>query len=115
MLTEFDELVRKRSQLKNWWALGNKVAKYDQKRHSLRVDVQPVGMVAFCGQEYAGARNYHEAPAFFRDAVKRELQAESKRLARQAYEKELAHLDSEISKHRDAVLRQLAMEDEGGE
>lgn len=108
MLSEFDELVRKRQALKSWWALGETIAKYDGSVHALRVDVKKPSMVAYCGQEYAGARNYHDAPAFFVDSVRQEMQSEATRIARQAYEKEMAKLDAAIEKQRAAVLKQLA-------
>jgi|688.fasta_scaffold392944_3 hypothetical protein len=108
MLREFDELVRQRTELKQWWELGSTQAEYDRKLHSLRVDVRKPSMVTFCGQQYAGAKNYHDAPAFFVEAVRKEMQEEAKRLVGLAYQKELARLDAAIEKHRDAVLEQLA-------
>lgn len=108
MLSEFDELVRKRQALKDWWALGETHAEYSRGFHSLRVDVCKPSLVTFCGQQYAGAKNYHDAPSFFAESVRKEMQAEAERITRQAYEKEIARLDSEIEKHRAAVLEQLA-------
>lgn len=108
MLQEFDDLVKKKQALKDWWSLSETVAEYDRSVHSLRVDVQKPSMVAYCGQQYAGAKNYHDAPAFFVESVRREMQGESKRIAKQAYEKEIARLDAEIEKHRQMVLEQLA-------
>lgn len=108
MLSEFDELVRKRKALKEWWALGSTIAEYDRKVHTLRVDVQKPSMVSYCGQQYAGAKNYHDAPSFFVDSIRREMQSEANRIAKQAYENEIARLDAEIEKQRAAVLEQLA-------
>lgn len=108
MLSEFDQLVNQRKQLKQWWELGGTEAAYDRKFHSLRVDVQKPSMVAFCGQQYAGAKNYHDAPTFFVESVRKEMQEEAKRLVGLAYQKELARLDAAIEKHRAAVLEQLA-------
>ena len=108
MLREFDELVRQRRELKQWWELGSTQAEYDRRLHLLRVDAQKPSMVAFCGQQYAGAKNYHDAPAFFVEAVRKEMQEEAKRLVGLAYQKELARLDAAIEKHRAAVLEQLA-------
>lgn len=108
MLIEFDELVRKRKELNEWWALGETVAKYDGGVHELRVDVQKPSKVSYCGQQYAGAQNYHDAPAFFLDALRQEMQSDAKRLTRLAYDKEIAKLNAEIEKHRAAVLEQLA-------
>ena len=108
MLQEFDQFVRQRKELEQWWGLGLTEAAYDRALHSLRVDVQKPSMVAFCGQQYAGAKNYHDAPAFFVEAVRKEMEQEAKRLVGLAYQKELARLNAAIEKHRAAVLKQLA-------
>jgi len=108
MLQEFDLLVRQRKALKEWWNLGVNVATYRNRYHTLRVDVQKPEMVAFCGQQYAGAQNYHDAPPFFVEAIRQEIAEQSPRIVEQTYEKELARLDAEIEKHRAAVLQQLA-------
>ena len=108
MMQEFDELVQKRAALKAWWELGSTKVGYGDGCHKLRIDVAKPTMVAFCGQAYAGARNYHDAPAFFVEAIRQEMHVAAKRLAREAYENELARLDAAIEKHRDAVLAQLS-------
>lgn len=108
MLSEFDRLVNQRRELVAWWGLRTTVAAYEGTCHSLRVDVQKPSFIAYCGQQYAGAKNYHEAPGFFAESVRKEMQAEAERLAVQAYEKELARLNEAIEKHRAAVLKELA-------
>lgn len=106
MLSEFDTLVSQRRQLKEWWALRETETR-NSSGHTLRVDAQSPTMVALCGQAYAGARNYHDAPSFFVAAVAREIQSQACNLAVAAYKKELARLDELIELHRAAVLEEL--------
>lgn len=109
VLGKFDEAVQQRRSLKSWWSLREKET-YDGGGHKLRVDTQKPGMVALCGQAYAGARNYHDAPDFFVQAVAREIQSQACNLAAVAYEKELARLDALIESQRELVLKELASE-----
>ena len=111
MLQEFDELVKRRQQLQAWWEMGSKHVGWGDGRYVLRVDVVSPSMVAFCGQEYAGARNYHDAPDWFRGCVCAEMQKEAKKLAQQAYVNEIDRLDTEIEKLKEAVLQQLNLGD----
>jgi transposase-like protein len=110
MLQEFDEAVKERRELKEWWSLGETVAKYDHKKHVLRVDVSKPTMIAFCGQEYAGAKNYHDAPDFFTEAVRQAIQDSVGVLTQQAYETELARLTSIIEDNRANVLAELSQD-----
>lgn len=107
MLSEFDELVKQRKELQAWWSLRETVAKYDSKLHSLRVDFACPTMVAFCGQQYAGAKNYHDAPSFFRNAIRRAAESHAHDLAKEAYQAEMERLNAEIRKCREDVLNQL--------
>ncbi|QDV78034.1 hypothetical protein [Botrimarina mediterranea] len=107
MLSEFDELVARRKQLKAWWSLRNKQT-YNGGGHELRVDTARPTLVSLCGQAYAGARNYHDAPEFFVVALAQEMQANACRLAKVAYENEMARLDASIESHRESVLAELA-------
>lgn len=107
MLSEFDKLVKQRQSLKDWWSLGSIMAAYDRNYHILRVDIQTPSMIAFCGQQYAGARNYHDAPAFFFEAVRVALQSAAGKLTEAAYHSEIARLDAAIEKHKAAVLKEL--------
>jgi len=107
MLEDFDKLAARRAQLKDWWSLGTTIAKYDSKFHTLRVDLQKPSMVTFCGQQYAGAKNYHDAPDWFKESVRAELQNHVKEITRRAYEAEMARLTELIEQHRAAVLAQL--------
>lgn len=109
MLGDFDKLVQQRSALKSWWQLGQTVCGWGGGNHVLRVDVMKPGMVAYCGQAYAGAKNYHDAPEFFIEAVRAEMTAQSKAIAKAAYEKEIERLDGLIEKHRAAVLSELGI------
>lgn len=108
MLQTFDELVARRTALQNWWRLGSTKAKYDNARHVLRVDFQNPTMVAFCGQEYAGAKNYHDAPKFVAELIRKEADRQSFAIAKAAYDREIARLNEEIKKHCNAVLEQLS-------
>ena len=108
MLSEFDTLVKKRAELQRWWKLGTTVAEYNRSYHSLRVDMSAPTMVAYCGQAYAGARNYHEAPPWFAECIQKELNARAKEVATAAYEKALVSLNEQIEKHRAAVISELS-------
>ena len=110
MLSEFDELVKKRKQLKAWWELGSTIATYDRKVHSLRVDVMKPSMVAMCGQAYAGAKNYHDAPEFFVESVRCAIERHIGDITEEAYQSSLARLDELIEKHRAALLNELSKE-----
>ncbi|MCB1116908.1 MAG: hypothetical protein KDK71_10615, partial [Chlamydiia bacterium] len=94
MLSEFDDLVKKREELKSWWSLKLKEVGWGDGNHILRVDVPRPSMIAFCGQAYAGAKNYHDAPTWFAECVQHEMQQESARMTQQAYEKKLASLNA---------------------
>jgi hypothetical protein len=108
-MAHFDLLVQQRKELKAWMALGETIAAYDRQKHSLRVDVAKPTMVAFCGQAYAGARNYHDAPAFFVEALRAEMQARACGIVRETAEKELARIDAKIEAMRADVLAQLSV------
>lgn len=105
-LSRFDQLVQQRNALKAWASLGDTVAKYDGKRHVLRVDAN-LSMVAYCGQEYAGAQNYHKAPEFFVAALSAMLSNHAESTMRSAVAVEIERLDAEIEEMRDAVMREL--------
>lgn len=111
MLQEFDSLVRQRKKLKEWWELGKTIASYNKKFYCLHVDLQRPALITYCGQEYAGAQNYHDAPSFFYDAVQQEIAEQSHRILGQAYQKELDRLNTAIEKHRALVLEQLNGDD----
>ena len=107
MLKQFDELVKQRDQLKRWWAMKNEIARYDKTTHTLRVDVVKPSMVAFCGQQYAGAKNYHDAPTFFVEAIRKQFSEHSRELTAKAYEAEMSRLDELIESQRESVLAEL--------
>ena len=107
MLSDFDALVRRRSELCAWYELGSTVAAYDNKCHTLRVDTMKPTMVSFCGQQYAGAKNYHDAPGFFASAINTEIQKNIKELVKRAYEAELHSLNRQIESHRERILKEL--------
>lgn len=107
MLQEFDDLVGRRQDLVQWWKLGSTTAKYDNTPHMLRVDVSVPTMVSFCGQAYAGAKNYHDAPPWFKEVLRTVMKNHSGEMALEAYTNELLRLDAAIELHREAVLEQL--------
>lgn len=109
MLSEFDTLVKKRADLVRWWKLGSTMCQYDHSYYVLRVDMNKPGLVSYCGQQYAGDRNYHDAPEWFNDCIRKEQQERFKELATAAYEKALASLNEQIEKHRSAVLAELSV------
>ena len=109
MLSEFDTLVKKRTELQRWWKLGSTIAQYDHSYHELRVDMCKPSMVSYCGQEYAGAKNYHDAPEWFRECILKELQDRAKEVATAAYEKAIESLNEQIEKNRAAVEAELSM------
>lgn len=108
MLTEFDKLVQQRAELERWWKLGETIAQKDNSYHVLRVDICKPSLVTYCGQAYSGAQNYHDAPAWFAECVRVEMQNRAKEIATAAYKAKLAQLNEEISKHRTAVEAELA-------
>lgn len=107
MMAKFDELVEKRRQLKLWWSLRDTVADYENKKHTLRVDLMKPTMVAFCGQQYAGAKNYHDAPEWFKDHVKEQMETVIDEVTCKAYEEAIECLDDAIDGYREQVLQEL--------
>ncbi len=108
MLQKFDELVKQRKELQEWWKPKTTVANYNNKYYTLRVDTSEPSMIAFCGQQYAGDKNYYDAPSFFSAAVIREMDAQSHAIVEKAYNEEMQRLNDAIDKHRAAVLAELA-------
>lgn len=104
MLERFDKLTAQRSHLKAWWENRENVDCVSGGRYKLRVDVQKPTMVAYCGQEYSGAKNYHDCPGFFVEAVRKELQACANKMASSAYEAEMLRLQKLIDECRDSVM-----------
>lgn len=110
MLLEFDELVKQRKELIKWMNLGNTLAKYGGKNYSLRVNVLNPAMIAYCGQQYAGDKNYYDAPAFFFDAVRKKMEEMAQKIVCQVFEEEIERLTEAINKHKENVLKELNQE-----
>lgn len=106
MKSEFDELVDRRSRLIAWRNLS-KTSCYDAGCHVLRVDIQNPTMVAYCGQQYSGAKNYHDAPAFFAEAITKQIKAAINDLTKKAYDAEIERLTGLIEQHKKAILAEL--------
>lgn len=104
MLEKFDKLTAQRAHLKAWWENRERVDYGSGRRYTLRVDVQKPTMVAYCGQRYSGAKNYHDCPEFFVEAVRKELQAYANKMASSAYEAEMLRLQKLIDECRDSVM-----------
>ena len=106
MIARFDELVKQRKQLAEWWKLKTTMAAYDRTHHSLRVDVSKPSLISFCGQQYAGAKNYHDAPSFFFEDVRKEFQDNAAAITEAAYHRKMRWFDAEIA----ALRRQVEAE-----
>lgn len=106
-MADFDKYVQQRKALQSWWNLRT-IRTYDSGGHVLRVDVPKPTMVAMCGQNHPGARNYHDAPDFFAEAIKNEMDLRAKEITKTAYENEIMRLDSLIAQNKEAVLAELA-------
>ena len=111
-MSEFDQAVKDRAALQEWWALRNTTANYDGRKHGLRIDFGKPAMVAFCGQAYAGANNYHHAPDFMKNALRDVCQRRQLEIAKDAYEAEIARLNEIIRRSREAVLAALEESEE---
>ena len=107
MLSDFDRLVQERNALEAWWKLGSKHVGYGSGLYELRVDTLPPPLVAYCGQETAGGRNYHDAPKFFIEVLRKEIAKHVKSICKDAYKNHLAQLNAEILKLKESVLSEL--------
>lgn len=105
-MEQFDRLVRQRSELFNWWNLRHS-DDFSQGKYSLRVDVTKPSMIAFCGQAYAGAKNYHDAPAWFGDIVRNAMSKTAVETTRAAVEAELASLTERIDGLKARILAEF--------
>jgi hypothetical protein len=72
-LTELDQLVRDRSSVLAWLKNASKVDSQSCTNYSLRLDVNSV-LAMYCGQAYAGAKNYHDAPGELNKEIAAEIQ-----------------------------------------
>ena len=107
MLQEFDKLVKQRKELKEWWELSTTLAAYNKSFYTLRVDMQKPAQVSFCGQQYAGGKNYYDAPVFFLESIREELAEQACAIVAKTYQKELNRLNTDIAKYREAILKEL--------
>jgi hypothetical protein len=107
MMKEFDLAVKQRKELQEWWKLGSTVACYSKGNHQLRVDIKKPDMISFCGQAYVGSDNYHNAPGFFFEALKKEIDSNVLRLTTRAYEDEIDRLNNIIKGYREAIIEEI--------
>ena len=108
MMQEFDALVKKRSELVAWWEMRNQIAAYDKKTHSLTTRFAPhPGALNFCGQQYAGAKNYHESPAWFVTCFLEEVERRKYEIAGAAVERALNDINEKILKMSSAIMAEL--------
>lgn len=105
-LQSFDQLVNQRKQLVAWWDL-RKADDFSQGKYSLRVDAVKPSMVAFCGQERPGSKNYHDAPDWFFDAVRVEIGKAGRLIVEKAVAAEIDRLTERIKAMKEQVLKQL--------
>lgn len=110
MLEKFDNLVRRRRELRAWLALSQERDHVNGEHYTLRVDAPKLGMVAYCGQHYPGAKNYHEPPSWFLDVVSRAMRDAGQAIVLKAAEKELENLSKAIEAMRAEVLNELQSE-----
>ena len=94
-LVELDKLIRERQSILSW--LKNAELKDSQsgRRYSLRLDVNGV-QAMYCGQAYAGAKNYHDAPDQLNAAIKEAIERHKDTLVKDASTARLAQLDAAI-------------------
>ena len=106
-MQRFDELVSKRKQLSAWWEL-RKANDFSQGKYVMRVDVETCSLVAFCGQQCAGAKNYHDAPGWFMEQLRKAFQSHAIDITRAAVEAELALLTRLIEDEKNEVLAEFS-------
>ena len=108
MMQEFDALVQKRSELIDWWEMRNVIAAYDRNLHTLitRFAAHPESL-CFYGQQYAGAKNYHESPKWFVNCFLDEVERRKYEIAVAAVERALTDINERIGKLRSAVMAEL--------
>ena len=63
MFNEWQETKQAVKQAISWIGNRDKVDSQDGRRY-VKVKIQKIKL-EYCGQSYAGANNYHEAPAYF--------------------------------------------------
>lgn len=105
MLSEIDELLRKRASLIAWWRLKDRKDSQDGLNYTPHINVS--ASVCFRGQEYAGAKNYHEAPTEFEAAFKKTLETHAMALLETTFNNELARLNEGIRNGRDKINKLL--------
>jgi hypothetical protein len=108
MMQEFDILIKKRSELLKWWGMRNAIARYDNKPYLLvtRFSAHPEAL-QFCGQQYAGDKNYHECPAWFVDCFLKELENRKYDLAGAAFERAIEEINAKIDKLKKSIMAEL--------
>jgi TPR repeat protein len=67
----------------SWLSNSSKIDSQDRGKYSLLVRLSRDSL-QYCGQAYAGANNYHEAPEAFRDAMQDVIKKNSADLFQQA-------------------------------
>lgn len=102
MLKEFDELVRQRQELIDWWKQGN-LPLQTHDTHHLRMQIPTPTLIEF----HNGSSDHYYCPESFRFAMATLAKNWVWMLAEECYHQEIARLEGEINKHRDAVLSLL--------
>lgn len=99
------EAESKLRELVNWRALGHTVAQYDQKHHALRMDLAVSNTFAYCGQQYEGSKNYHDAPKWFTGEVLSELQKDVESAVERAYQRVTSDLRAKVAAELEATRK----------
>lgn len=82
---------RQLQQLRSWRSLRELTDSQSHNPYTLRGDIN-LSLLCYCGQAFAGATNYHDAPEFLRDAVRKKLEG----FVPNAVELAIAELDARL-------------------
>ena len=105
-LSELEKLVAARNELRSWWKYHTLVDSQSRNNYSLRIDINGV-QAMYCGQAYAGASNYHDAPKSFDKALLEHLQLIAKLAAQKVYDEQIEYYDSQIRERKAAIQKEL--------
>lgn len=94
-ITELDSLIRQRQSVLSWLANAGLTSSQSRSPYSLRVDVNGV-QAMYCGQSYAGANNYHDAPSELNAALTQSIERHRSLLVDDAAKSLLASIETRI-------------------
>lgn len=67
-LVELDNLIREHQSIISWLSNARMIDSQSRMPYALRVDINGI-QAMYCGQSYAGAKNYHDAPSAINTAL----------------------------------------------